>query len=726
MEGTNSDHLPSEPVPEDSAPLEEANMEESSEGNESRNSVADDVSLNYCLEFGLLFPLKVSLFPVKSSPSVLLDAGSCEPILLLVDGDPTVSDRSGNEISAEIADMPGQGVQLRRKNRKSLMRRRSTSVPDLDKLTLLPTNSPSHLLDNAKFHYPSTSTTSPSQNFYHNAPHCLIECDNEQNQNACNSHYAITGNENWRSNRTDNDNLLRTSPYQHHLQARSRDAMGIQISGAKSLPRIAQLVEDSQLRRNQTQHKSGSLTTLPSFPTSPLKNSDGHAGSIGDWMNDIIKNRQEDQRQVPLPLDTVTNQKRTSTQTSFHSGTTATERSSNTNSIGLSSSPSPPGSHCPSSKSIPKLNIYAVEGSSPVVENEESRISIGSSVRSLNRLFVIHGYDDNEGVITISGPGTPSRRSSRSRSGSFTGSETSASSFRIHSRGESPVPLLPSSSSCCGVSLRGSPLPTSPPYQSTCSDAVTFRQCFKATPTTSRNSALQCPTYGSSGVGSSGCICESSSSHGRASPISGNVHVHSASDFGTCTDDLDVFRDEPSDFPAIDPSFGLHFKGIADGRKRGVMAIALSEEHCREIISREISDSLQGRDCEVGCGNASQKSNHHHQPLPGTKVVSVRKRSRVKSGRGGGTASSSTSSSCCSKGHPEDTEKCAELQVIMPTIERAKRLSRLIQHRQHLQLQYSLNLNFLVWQIFYNDFTHLLSLRFCVASFLVPILLCNS
>ncbi len=237
---------------------------------------------NYCLEFGLLFPLKVSLFPVKSSPSVLLDSGTCEPVVVMMEGDCSVERRResqtshhhyfGPESDGCSGHVNQQDVELRRKSyRRSLMRRRSTSVPDLDKLVFV-SKLDNH--NNLVFQYPSSSTTSPHQHVHHHPPHCVIECDNANSPHGCedgyNSDNSTTGNTSWRSN---GDNLLATGhihnpnhnqlylnyPYLHPESRGHKGSSPILISGAKSLPRIANLNGDASLRTNVNQHKSGSL-----------------------------------------------------------------------------------------------------------------------------------------------------------------------------------------------------------------------------------------------------------------------------------------------------------------------------------------------------------------------------------------------------------------------------------------------------------------------------------
>jgi hypothetical protein len=99
------------------------------------------------------------------------------------------------------------------------------------------------------------------------------------------------------------------------------------------------------------------------------------------------------------------------------------------------------------------------------------------SNRSLNRLYVIHGVDENEGLILATPEESLSRASShsfsRSQSLSHSSSEASidSGSIRLHSLhsewgsgapGNDPTR---SSSSCCGVNLRSSPVPQSPPYE---------------------------------------------------------------------------------------------------------------------------------------------------------------------------------------------------------------------------------------------------------------------
>lgn len=751
--------------------------ESQAEGTSRISTDEEEDSLNYCLEFGLLFPLKVSLFPVKSSPSVLVDSGTCEPVVVMMEGDCSVERRResqtsnhhyfGHESDGCSGHVNQQDVELRRKShRRSLMRRRSTSVPDLDKLVFV-SKLDNH--NNLVFQYPSSSTTSPHQHVQHHPPHCVIECDNANSPHGCEDEYnsdnPTISNNSWRSN---GENLLATGhihnsnhshlylnyPYLHPESRGHKGSNPVLISGAKSLPRIANLDGDASLRKNVNQHKSGSLADLPSFSMPPSNNtpspSGGHLGSIGDWMNEINRYRREGQRQGPsssemlaaaVPLETVTTHKRKLTETSSYSGTATTSDGWNKNSIGPSSSPSPRESLCLSTKSIPKLNIYAVEGDVDVFEGSSSedcetpgstlRSGHSSIQRSLNRLFVIHDYNDSDGVITISGPTTPSRRSSRSRSGSFTGSDTSAISFRIPSRSESPEPPpVHHSHSCCGVSLRGSsPLPTSPPYQTSFPDVVTSRHCFSSSSSTSNKNSY----VGDEGEIDSGSASarESCSSYGgRDSSPTRNKRQNELGS-SNVVDNLHIVSDSSNDFPRIDPSFRLRKTGmVASGSgKRDIMVMPFVDgqdgvvQHSK-IISREILDSMKkGKDGEVSCGSGSgapsQKCNHYHQPLPGTTVVSFRKRSRAESRRGG-TSSANISSSSCSKGHTEDTDKCTELQVIMPTIERAKRLSRLIQHRQHLQLQYSLNLNYLVCLIFHNKFIlYILFVCFTALSFVI-------
>lgn len=726
--------------------------EESQVEGTSKSTDEEENSLNYCLEFGLLFPLKVSLFPVKSSPSVLVDSGTCEPVVVMMEEDCSVERRResqtshyqyfGHDSDGCSGNVNQQDAELRRKShRRSLMRRRSTSVPDLDKLVFV-SRLDNH--NNLVFQYPSSSTTSPHQHVHHHPPHCVIECDNANSPHGCEDVYN-SDNHSWRSNgdnqqatgHTHNPNRSHLNLNYSYLHPESRGHNGsnpVLITGAKSLPKIANWNGDASMRANANQHKSGSLADLPSFSMPPSNNtpspSGGHLGSIGDWMNEINRYRREGQRQGPsssemlaaaVPLETVTTYKRKLTETSSYSGTTTTSDDWNKNSIGPTCSLSPRENSCFSTKSVPKLNIYAVEGDVDVFEGSSSedcetpgstlRSGHSSIQRSLNRLFVIHDYNDSDGVITISGPTTPSRRSSRSRSGSFTGSETSAISFRIPSRSESPEPTpVHHSHSCCGVSLRGSsPLPTSPPYQTSFQDAVSSRHCFSSNSSTSNKNS-----YGEDEVeidSSSISARESCSSYGgRESPATRKRR----NEFGSSNvvDNLHMALDNSTDFPRIDPSFRLRKTGmVASGSgKRDIMVLPFIDGqdgvvHHSKVISREILDSMKkGKDGEVSCGSApSQKCNHHHQPLPGTTVVSFRKRSRAESRRGG-NSSVNTSNSSCSKGHTtEDTDKCTELQVIMPTIERAKRLSRLIQHRQHLQLQYSLNLNYLVCLIFHNS-----------------------
>lgn len=719
------------------------------EDDNSRNSL-EEPSVHYCLEVGLLFPLRVSLFPVKSSPSVLVDHGSLDPTLLMMTGNncsiQDLEQTDGIDNGACASDYGA--VELRKKPRRSLMRRRSTSVPDLDKLILIPAFS-NHILDNGVYQYPACANSNESShNGCYNHPNCIIECAGEHSPNNNEDTPDYRQGMGWFPNNSRGDNLL---PHHHshyyahhpcqgpsyinpsHLSSSSttlgKGSTPILITGAKSLPRIAH-IHHRDARVVPVSQKSGSLATLPSFsgtaaaPGSLPRNNvppSGHTGSIGDWMNDIMKYRQEGQKPalsssemlaqaVPLETVTPTKHKRNFTDTfSFQSTATTSggefSAESNKNSMEPSStSPSPPGSHNFSLISIPRLNICPVESDVEVFDDtsspdhaELSESSLRSAYSSMHRLFVIHGYDESEGVITISAPATPSRLSSRSRSGSFTGSETSGS-FRIHSRSESPGPgAVPSSSSCCGVSLRGSPLPTSPPYQSACSDSVSSRHCISRASTGSTSTTANmanCTGFG--GRCSDSALRDESGS----SPTGSSACFEDAAD---------VFFNDGSEPPSsIDYSFRARKKGIAGGRQGIIgMAIFNGPDQHPELLSREISDSLKGKE---GHRSGSPKSNHHHQPLPGTKLVSVRKRSRVELRTGtraggpqniaGGEATVSSICGSC-KGHLEDNDKCTQLEVIMPTSERAKRLSRLIQHRQHLQLQYSLNLNFLVWTMIF-------------------------
>lgn len=673
----------------------------------------EETGLNFCLEFGLLFPLKVSLFPVKSSPSVLGEGCLNEDDDFKLESTCLASPTYSNG-SCEAA---GGEVELRRKIRPSFRRRRSTSVPDLGGVILVPPFGSGYVLDNTMFQYSTSSTPSPRHNHHHQSPHCVIERENTLSHKSCSGDYANDGNRSRASgNVAVSSNYLTTSSSANLLDLNSvtenrRESSNPILVGAKSLPRIARLHEEERIEENDGKFKTGSLSTLPSSygTTKPLtpSPSGSHMGSIGDWMNDPryrghkIGPTNSEVIAEKVPLATVTKPKKQFLErNSFQSGTT-TDSSFIMDSFGMLYSPSSPGSHCCGTNSIPMFNIYPVDGvfdaSSPEQDQPEPTLrSGGSSVRSLNRLVVVN---ENNGMIFFSGPPTPSRHLSRSRSGSFTGSEASCNSSRIHSRSESPVQTVPASSSCCGLSRRGSPLPTSPPYQSPCPDAVISRHCFSAS-----NNSLKCPSFRGSTGGGSSTRGSTSSFGGRESP--------------TCPGELklpheteNVFGEDTTDFPAIEPQLRV--------RKPGIVGMTFSSGNIggamlSEINSPEISTSCRLNEEAAsinGSDSLSQKSNHYHQQ-PSEKLVCVRKWSGESRRVVVAATGTLPGSRCTSQGHPEDTDKCADLHVVLPTIERTKRLSRLIEHRQHLQLQYALNMNFLVCYAYENVHgVHLFSFR---------------
>lgn len=285
--------------------------------------------------------------------------------------------------------------------------------------------------------------------------------------------------------------------------------------------------------------------------------------------------------------------------------------------------------------------------------------------RSLHRRFVVQGVDDKDEII-ISTPESlsTSRASSRSsqspslsRSPSCSSSsETSIESFRIHSsNSDSTLGNIPTSSSCCGVNLRSSPTPTSPPYESSPSHSKSGTR--SGTPETFIARGLEGHRPTPSPSGSSKCpnFLETPTAEIEQSP--GRKRGKS-----------------PKSTKRIDRSYLT--------RKNGVQNNNISMSTHKDLYKSGSNDSF---------AKVKAKVNNTFSPAKrfGKILKSHRKPDAQEHGKYFGGNENYLQDSLQSSSVSQNPGKNPKG---LPTVERAKRLSKLIQQRQHTQLQFSLNI----------------------------------
>jgi hypothetical protein len=727
-------------------------MEESDGAGNEMIEDSEAVSDKYRLDFALLAPLKLSLFPAKSFPSVVSECGNKDSVLRSemyeidsVKGTTTAAPKcafSRNEEMDEyqsqlyssietperkvvmqqtpmtnLALPMGENYQeednsfsrreqetnlhsshskplssmIQRVKQGSLLRRRSSSLPDIDRINLseemtglgvgselvlnsgelFRSESSSHQLHSQHYNEDlailGTAMGSKSSSPYHDRVGAL------KSKTICGKTYSCS-----------------TTSLSYAEKEKP-------LTGMRSLPRI---------NRSPMNDMSASTSSvrIPSHkgPITLAMSAVECAGSFGDLMNlmqfgGCSRNSPTNSEilAAAVPLETVTRSPSKTTMSTYQQSLGSQSNFSGefvTSSISASDLHSQQihqqlASPANFNRSVPKLNIHCAEDDGD--DDKELEMVSWSNIprsksgtgyyrakeedtrsnRSLNRLYVIHGVDENEGLILATPEESLSRASShsfsRSQSLSHSSSEASidSGSIRLHSLhsewgsgapGNDPTR---SSSSCCGVNLRSSPVPQSPPYeQSPSSSMKSYRGGPEAieneTNPTRRRSRSRSPNF------LEGATAEIEQTSGRKREKS------------------------PKSPNRIDRPYLTRKDGVSNNN-----ISAISRKGFYKPSASSASNS------SMPCANIASRTN-----VSSPTITSDRKTGKTK-------ASSGKIRKDENKYYLNDNDSQEQHNfqarhytragggVIMPTaVERAKRLSQLIQQRQHTQLQFSLNI----------------------------------
>lgn len=680
----------------------------------SKFSLDEEVPDMYRLDFALLSPLKVSLFPAKSFPSVT-ECGNRDSILRLEMNEidlgksfpshdqvsppfeertmmqqKEMTSRLGSSekirlgqnhetVFGHINSPPNQepkveALVIKRVKQGSLIRRRSSSLPDIDRINLpqqimmgadvdadfikSELDIFSHIEDETRSTLPNNGKNSkPLDSLF-------------KSNTICAKTYSSSSASLSFSKRNENYMYLHGKP----------------LAGVQSLPRI-----NRSPTPNDTYSRKGGSSPL-NIPSSPNKSpsklgmsgaeSTG-AGSFGDLMNLLqfgsCRNSPTNSEilAAAVPLETVTTRSPiTSHRVLGEAPSTSSNSSSQISITGSFFQSTPPwisNSSCASTLyngAVPRLNICSAEDENDVEgslqnplkqgtyvyeEQHEKRSRTNKSLR--HRLCAVQGVDEKDGIIitTRESLSRPSSQSSPSPSLCHSSSETSiesAASFRIHSsHSEANLGTIPMSSSCCGVNLRNTPTPTSPPYETS-------------------------PSL--------------------------------LSKVGT-PEALDL--QQPCQSPKCPPHFLGAATEIERNRSRKPEKSPKSPQRIdRSYLARK--NGVQNNNINTIAGKDSSKSGSN-ESFPKVKAS----RSTFSPGKRLGKILKTRTPNCQEHVKSYDTENNSQdsfrfdgknsgrNQKVLPTVERAKRLSKLIQQRQHTQLQFSLNiamvrgLNYISFQI---------------------------